>query len=72
VTHAPHCALYSAGVAAALTFVPTYKEIIGQGDETWVSYLLAFENGFFYPLHFAPKVLREEAAPDAVVRHFVG
>ena len=48
-------------IAAALTFVPAYREIVSQGGETWVSYLLAFQNGFFW-----------EAALDAVVRHFVG
>ena len=48
-------------IAAALTFVPVYKEIAQAGGEMWVSYLVAFQNGFFW-----------EAALDAVVRHFAG
>jgi hypothetical protein len=41
ITHARNCVQRSAGVAAALTF-PAYREIISQGGEIWVSYLLAF------------------------------
>jgi hypothetical protein len=48
-------------IAAALTFVPVYKEIAQAGGEMWVSYLVAFQNGFFW-----------EAALVAVVRHFTG
>jgi len=48
-------------IAAALTFVPAYREIAQAGGERWVAYLLAFQNGFFW-----------EAAPDSVVRHFTG
>ncbi len=48
-------------IAAALTFVPVYKEIAQAGGEMWVSYVVAFQNGFFW-----------EAALDAVVRHFTG
>jgi hypothetical protein len=61
ITLAPHCVQHSAGVAAALTFVPVYKEIAQAGSEMWVSYLVAFQNGFFW-----------EAALNAVVRHFTG
>ena len=48
-------------IAAALTFVPAYREIAQADGEAGVAYLLAFQNGFFW-----------EAALDAVVRHFVG
>ena len=48
-------------IAGALTFVQAYKEIVSQGGETWMPYLVAFNNGFF-----------REAALDAVMRHFVG
>jgi hypothetical protein len=48
-------------IAAALTFVPAYREIAQAGGENWVAYLVAFQNGFFW-----------EAALDAVVRHFTG
>jgi hypothetical protein len=48
-------------IAAALTFVPAYREITQTGGESWVAYLVAFQNGFFW-----------EAALDAVVRHFTG
>ena len=61
ITLAPHCVQRSSGVAAALTFVPVYKEISQVGGEMWVSNLVAFQNGFFW-----------EAALDAVVRHFAG
>ena len=50
ITLAPHCVQRSAGVAAALTFVPVYKEISQAGGEMWVSNLVAFQNGFFCPL----------------------
>ena len=59
-------------IAAALTFVPAYREIAQADGEAWVAYLLAFQNGFFCPLRFAAGMLRGEAALDAVVRHFVG
>jgi len=47
-------------IAAALPFV-SCREIAQAGGEMWVSYLVAFQNGFFW-----------EAAMDAVVRHFAG
>jgi hypothetical protein len=47
-------------IAAALTFVPVYREVTKEGAGSWVAYLLAFQNGFFW-----------EAALDAVVRSFV-
>ena len=54
-------------IAAALTFVPVYKEIAQAGGEMWVSYLVAFQNGFSLPPPpTASGVLREEAALDAV------
>ena len=59
MTLALHCAGRSAGVGAALTFILAYKEIAQAGGESWVSYLHAFQNGFFYPLHFAAGVLRD-------------
>jgi hypothetical protein len=46
-------------IAAALTFVPVYREITKEIGGSWVAYLLAFQNGFFW-----------EAALDAVVRNF--
>ena len=45
--------------AAALTFVPTYNKINQSTSESWVPYLLAFQNGFFW-----------QAALDAVARQF--
>jgi hypothetical protein len=46
-------------IAAALTFVPVYREVTKEGGGSWVAYLLAFQNGFFW-----------EATLDAVVRNF--
>jgi len=48
-------------IAAALTFVPTYNKINQNTQESWVPYLLAFQNGFFW-----------QAALDAVVKQFQG
>jgi hypothetical protein len=42
-------------------------EIVQAGGESWVSYLLAFQNGFFCPLPpSASGTVREEAALDAL------
>lgn len=38
-----------------------YREITQAGGETWVSILVAFQNGFFW-----------EATLDALVEHFTG
>ncbi len=45
--------------AAALTFVPTYNKINQNTSESWVPYLLAFQNGFFW-----------QAALDAIATQF--
>jgi len=45
--------------AAALTFVPTYNKINQSTSESWVPYLLAFQNGFFW-----------QAALEIVARQF--
>jgi hypothetical protein len=46
-------------IAAALTFIPVYRQIRETDAESWVDYFLAFQNGFFW-----------EAALRAVVRQF--
>ena len=58
--------------AAALTFVPAYSEIAQAGGERWVAYLLAFQNGFFCPIRFAPRMLREEATFYTLTKVFGG
>jgi hypothetical protein len=57
-------------IAVALTFVPAYREIMKASSESWITYLVAFQNGFFCLLHFVSEMLREEAALDPVARHF--
>jgi len=59
-------------IAAALTFVPAYSEIAQAGGERWVAYLLAFQNGFFCPIRFAPRMLREEATFYTLTKVFGG
>ncbi len=46
-------------LAAALTFVSTYNKINQSTSESWVPYLLAFQNGFFW-----------QAAFDTIARQF--
>jgi len=46
-------------IAAALTFVPVYKKINQNTSESWVPYLLAFQNGFFW-----------QAALEAITKQF--
>lgn len=48
------CRALGAGhrTCAAMTFVPANKVIAHAGGETWVSYLVAFQNGLSYPLRF--------------------
>jgi len=43
-------------IAGGLTFVPTYNKIGQASSESWVPYVLAFQNGFFW-----------ESALDAVL-----
>ena len=46
-------------IAATLTFIPTYNKISQPSEQSWVPYLLAFQNGFFW-----------EAAFDAIAKQF--
>ena len=59
-------------IAAALTFVPTYNKIGQSSQESWVPYFLAFQNGFFCPIRFAPRMLREEATFYTLTKAFGG
>ncbi|TKJ29525.1 hypothetical protein CEE39_09100 [bacterium (candidate division B38) B3_B38] len=46
-------------ITATLTFMSMYKKINQNTGESWVPYLLAFQNGFFW-----------QAALDAVTKQF--
>lgn len=43
-------------IVAALTFVTTYKKIDQNSSESWVPFLLAFQNGFFWEAAFGTLV----------------
>jgi len=65
-------------IAAALT-LPAYRGITQADGEVWVAYRPHFRMGFSVPFatlrgfnQIGRTVLRDEAALDAVVRHFTG
>jgi len=57
---------------AVLIFVPTYNKIGQSSQESWLPYFLAFQNGFFCPIRFAPRMLREEATFYTLTKAFGG
>jgi hypothetical protein len=50
-------------IAALLTFIPTYNKINQPSGESWVPYILAFQNGFFWEALFESVTKAFETAP---------